>query len=389
MLRKFALVACAVLGLVIARSPHGAADDRAKLLAQVGLKPTATARGQMDTVGFASTAAQMDMVRAQAAAAAAPREAAIRAEHGWTDAEPRFVAAVCPHDDYYYASRLYQLALTRVRAPVVVLFGVFHKARAFDVSDRLVFDRFATWRGAYGPVRVSPLRADLLARIRLDDRVVDNDMHQVEHSLEALVPFLQANNPNVEIVPILVPHMEWPVMERLAGELGRALVESCRARGWTPGRDVAFVLSADAVHYGDVGWGATPYCPFGSDLEGYRQAVAQDRQILADHLTGPVRAERLKAFLYRCVEPGDVARYRITWCGRFSIPLGLQVADRVTRELGGRQLRGTLLDYGTSVSEASLDDADLRGLGTTAPNNLHHFVGYAAVGYYETDRQAD
>ena len=214
MVRKFLLVACAVLGLVIARSPHGAADDRAKLLAQVGLKPTATGRGQMDTVGFASTAAQMDMVHAQAAAAAAPREAALRAEHGWTDAEPRFVAAVCPHDDYYYASRLYQLALARVRAPVVVLFGVFHKARAFDVSDRLVFDRFATWRGAYGPVKVSPLREDLLARIRLEDRVVDNDMHQVEHSLEALVPFLQANNPNVEIVPILVPHMEWPVMER-------------------------------------------------------------------------------------------------------------------------------------------------------------------------------
>jgi hypothetical protein len=135
-----------------------------------------------------------------------------------------------------------------------------------------------------------------------------------------------------------------------------------RTLGWTPGRDVAFVLSADAVHYGDAGWGTSPYCPFGSDLEGYRQAVAQDRRILAEHLTGPVRAERLKAFLYRCVEPGDVARYRITWCGRFSIPLGLQVADRVARELGGRELRGVALDYGTSVSEASLDDADLRGL---------------------------
>ena len=42
---------------------------------------------------------------------------------------------------------------------------------------------------------------------------------------------------------------------------------------------------------------------------------------------------------------------------------------------------GTLLDYGTSVSEASLDVESLGGLGPTAPNNLHHFVGYAAIGY--------
>jgi hypothetical protein len=44
-------------------------------------------------------------------------------------------------------------------------------------------------------------------------------------------------------------------------------------------------------------------------------------------------------------------------------------------------MQGTLLDYGTSVSEASLDLESIPGLGTTSPNNMHHFVGYAAIGY--------
>jgi hypothetical protein len=91
--------------------------------------------------------------------------------------------------------------------------------------------------------------------------------------------------------------------------------------------------------------------------------------------------EKLKAFLYECVDRNDVTNYRITWCGRFSIPFGLAVASRLTESMESRALAGTLLDYGTSVSEASLDVSDLRGLGATAPSNLHHWVGYAAIGY--------
>jgi hypothetical protein len=39
------------------------------------------------------------------------------------------------------------------------------------------------------------------------------------------------------------------------------------------------------------------------------------------------------------------------------------------------------LDYGTSVSEASLDVEGMNGMGPTAPNSFHHFVGYPAIGY--------
>jgi hypothetical protein len=60
------------------------------------------------------------------------------------------------------------------------------------------------------------------------------------------------------------------------------------------------------------------------------------------------------------------------------VPFGLAATLRLAERLESRSLTGTLLDYGTSVSETSIE---VKGLGATAPNNFHHFVGYAAIGY--------
>jgi len=355
------------------------ASDPRELLDAVGIEPVDGMRGQMDTVGFVTTAGQMDSVLAQCNALAAPRSRELQEKHGWT-AETGFSAAVCPHDDYYYAGRLYSLLIPHIRAKTVILFGVFHKARVFGCLDQLVFDSFDTWRGPYGPVRVSPLRNELIARLPQGDVIVDNDMQTVEHSLEAIVPWLQAYDRDVEIVPILVPYMDWDTIDRLAGEVSTALVAIMKEKGWRLGRDVAIVASADAVHYGDAGWGGATYADFGTSIEGYAKAVDRDRQ-LAGSLAGTLRRGALRKFLYTCVDRDDVTKYKVTWCGRFSVPFGLDVASRTSEELDGRALVGTVLDYGTSVAEVSLDLGAIPGLGTTAPNNLHHWVGYASIGY--------
>lgn len=367
--------------LVVAAAFLAAAGDPTpkELLDAVGIKPADGRRGQMDTVGFVTTAAQMDTVLAQSRRRAAARREALRAE-GWGD-DDAVKVAVCPHDDYAYAGRLYSLVTPHVRAKTVVLFGVFHKARVFDCRDRLVFDSFDQWRGPYGPVRVSGLRAELLSRLDEKDVVVDNDMQTVEHSVEAIVPWLQAANRDVEIVSILVPYMDWDTMDRLAGELSAALAEVMREHDWRLGTDVALVVSTDAVHYGDAGWGGSNFSAFGTDAAGYQRAVDRDVDLARTTLCGALDRDLLRRFLYTCVDPEDVTRYTLTWCGRFCVPFGLDVASRVGEALGDGPLRGTLLGYGTSVSEASLDLDAIPGLGTTAPNNLHHWVGYAAIGY--------
>jgi AmmeMemoRadiSam system protein B len=355
------------------------ADDRQDLLNSVGIKPENGMRGQMDAVGYVTTAAQMDSVLAQARQLAAARAKELAA-HGLGD-EVALAAAVCPHDDYYYASRLYALVTPHVKAKTVILFGVFHKARAFECRDHLVFDSFDKWRGPYGPVAVSSLRNDLIARFPKDDVIVDNDMQMVEHSVEGIVPWLQANNRDVEIVSILVPYMGWDTMDRLANDVSTALSALMKERGLVLGRDVAIVASSDAIHYGDAGWGGSNHAEFGTTPEGYEKAVARDRRMMETMLSGVVRQESLRDFLYACVDTKDVTQYKITWCGRFSVPFGLNVASRVNTALTGQPLKGTMLDYGTSLSEVSLDLDKIPGLGSTAPNNLHHWVGYPALGY--------
>lgn len=376
LLPAFALFAVAVWSVTAyAGDPTGK-----ELLDGVGIKPSGDQRGQMDTIGFVTTADQMDVVMVQCRELASSRHNALEGENGWNEGTA-FVAGVCPHDDYYYAGRLYSLLLSRVRAKTVILFGVFHKARVFDLRDKLVFDSYKTWRGPYGPVGVSPLREEIIKRLPKEEYVVDNDMQMVEHSVEAIVPWLQAYNPDVEIVSILVPYMTWDTMDHLASTLAEVLSEIMGEKELKLGEDVCVISSADAVHYGDSGWGGSNYAEFGTDVAGYQKAVERDLALARDYLCGPVDRDHLKQFMYTCVDPEDVMKYRVTWCGRFSVPLGLNVASRLTQTLENRPLTGTLLDYGTSVSEASLDTEGLGNLGVTAPNNLRHFVGYAAIGY--------
>ena len=331
----------------------------------------------MEIVGFASIADQMNQVLAQSERLAEKQSEILQHRFGWHQKTP-FIAGVCPHDDYYYAGRLYALLLPQLSAKHIILFGVFHQAKIFQCRDRLVFDSYRTWRGPYGQISVSPLREEIINRLPETDYVIDNDMHMVEHSVEAIVPFLQAYHRDVEIVSILVPYINWEVLDRLAINFAEVLQGILRERKWRLGDDVSIICSSDAVHYGDEGWGDSDFAHFGADIRGYRKAVKRDVEIADDFLSGAMNLEKLKGFLHCCVNPDDVTKYRIPWCGRFSVPFGLNVAIRMTEALEGRTLQGYLLDYGTSISEASLE---VDGLGPTAPNNFHHWVGYAALGY--------
>ncbi len=291
-----------------------------------------------------------------------------------------FVAAVCPHDDHLYAGHVYLHAIAGIRAPRVLMVGVFHAARLWNLEGKLVFDRYVAWHSPLGPVRVDPLREELLGSLPPADVVVVDGMHHREHSLEAIVPFLQwYRGRDVTIVPVLVPYVTWDRLEELADRLADALAGAIRRHGWRLGTDVAIVISSDAVHYGPD----FDHAPFGEDAAAHAKAVSRDRELAERYLAGPLAAGRLRGLFEQLVDPRDVRRYRIPWCGRFSVPFGLELTRRTAEKLGLPVPVGRVLRYGTSLTEAepavprSVRD---EGLGLTAPSNFHHFVGYLALG---------
>ena len=244
----------------------------------MGIPSTDEVRGQQDAIGFASRADQMARVWEWSARPPLPEALGPKPA-------PGVLGAVCPHDDYLFAGRVYRQVLPLVTARTIVLVGVFHKYRRFGARNALVFDPYRAWRSPDGEIRVSGLREELLAQLPPSDVIQDAAMQDSEHSVEAIAYWLKHQDPGVEIVSILVPSASFPRFQELASHLGQALVASMRTRGWTLGRDVAIVISSDGIHYGTD----FAYAPYGEGgVDAYLKALARDRELLTGPLAGPV-----------------------------------------------------------------------------------------------------
>ena len=339
------------------------------ILADMAIPSTSALRGQKDGVGFALDA--RGMAEAWRLATSAPLP-----EPLGPPPPPGVAGVIAPHDDYVYAGRVYRAILLLVTARTVIVPGVFHGYRKFDEHGRIVFDAHAAWRAPDGAVPVSALREALLERLPSDARIVDDTMHDSEHSIEALVYWLRHARPDLEIVPILAPAGPFERLVEVASSFAGALSAALAARGERLGEDVALAISADAIHYG-ADFAQTR---FGAGGEvAYAQAVAFDRALLSGPLAGTVTREKARALCETFVEPGDSDTYRWTWCGRFSVPFGMLVMDELAR-VGSLQALAHPIAYETSLSAPPLP-LEAFGMGVTAPASREHFVGYPAVGF--------
>jgi len=325
-------------------------------------------RGRIDSTSYTARASQMDSVWSRAAQLPAPDSLAPMPA-------PGVVGIICPHDEFDYAGRVYRRVIPLVTARTVVLIGVFHRYYKFDERDRWVFDSYRSWSTSDGPVPVSSLRESLLRRLPRRDWSQDSVAHDAEHSLEPLVVWLHHARPDLEIVPILVPGAPFDRGRELADHLGAALLEEIRARGWRLGRDVAIAISADAIHYGPD-FKQTTFGAGGADA--YREAIEKDHALMSGPLSGAVTVEKARDLFGTFVDPSHPDDYRWTWCGRFSVPLGMMVIERIARPSGGAVAQPVA--YATSVGWPELSLRDV-GISPGAPCNLYHFVGYPGVAF--------
>lgn len=325
-------------------------------------------RGQRDGIGYAATKEQMQKTWDLSAEGPAP-------DRLGPAPAPGVIGALSPHDDYLYAGRVYRAVLPLVTAKTVIVIGVFHQYRKYRIRDRIVFDDYASWRSPDGPVPISPIRKELVAAMPESDALQDLAAHDAEHSIEAEVYWLRHANPSIEIVPILAPATRFVRLEEIATRLGDALAASMKKRDLKLGKDVAIVISADAVHYGPD----FHQVPFGDGgVEAYTKAVARDRALLTGPIAGPMSVEKIRTLYGTFVDPASPDTYRVSWCGRFSIPFGMLLLRQTAKAMGLGAPVGKPLAYATSVGAPELRLREV-GLGETAPANLYHFVGYPAA----------
>lgn len=347
----------------------------------MGIPSTRELRGQRDAVGFASTSEAMAAV--YGLSAGGPEPSGFPARAGGEAPRGLPIGALSPHDDYLYAGRVYRRVLPPVKARTVVLVGVFHRYRAFapeleGIEAPLIFDTHRAWRAPDGPIAVSALREEAIAALPPGEAMQSDAMHDAEQSVEAVAYWLRHDSPDLEILPVLVPRAGFLRLETLARDLGAALAAALSRRGLSLGRDLAVVVSSDAVHYG-ADFGYTPFGPGGADA--LAQARARDRGLLEGPLSGPIGADSARAFFEACVDPGRLDAYRHTWCGRFALPFGLLLMAELAARAGREPPLGKALAYATTIDAPELPGRPY-GLGTTAPASPSHFVGLPGALYY-------
>ena len=325
-------------------------------------------RQLIDTVGFTQYNWQFDSILSRIAPA------------DKIPAVESYKAVICPHDDYAYAAGLYAKTLSGIKAKTVFLIGVAHKAKKFGLQDKLIFGDYDAWKCNDDEIPVSDLRDSILKRLPSSTYVVHDSMMQLEHSLEAINPFLKHQVKDVKIIPVLVPYMRFEDMEKFADQLAGEVYAIMKNKRLSFGKDVAIVISNDAIHYGNTDWGGSDLAPFGVDSAGNAKARAKDKFIIENYLKGELNTKKIKEFNETTVKKDDYKAYQWTWCGRYSVPFGLLFANKLNERIYNFPLKGYPVDYRFSYPAKHIKVNDLN-MGTTAPAKPSHWVAYVGMWY--------
>ncbi len=290
------------------------------------------------------------------------------------------VAGISPHDDHLYAGRIYYPLYRILRTKEVVIFGVTHSTVRNEIKgldSLLILDEFDFWRGVLKPVEISGLREYLKSNLNHEYFIINNRAHELEHSIEALIPFLQYFNPDVKITPIMVSPMPFEKMEELSSNLAFVVSDYIVKNKFKLGEDIFFLISADANHYGkDFG-----NIAFGEGESAWEKALSFDRMLIDKYLTGEMNEKKVYGLTTELWGKTYLDYKNSYWCGKYSIPFGLLTVEKIVSQVLNKKIRGQLFRFSDTYSEGVIP---LRktGLGITAPFSLKHWVSFFSIGYY-------
>jgi len=324
-----------------------------------------------DNVGFCWTPTEMNMLMKYLSSHSAKSD---------NFPTQNLVAAISPHDDYLYAGSVYYPLYNLIKTKEVVIFGVTHgtvRQAMNDPKNVLIFDDYKYWHGPYGNVSISPLREIIKSKLDKNDFMVSDKAQDIEHSIEALVPFLQYYNRNIEITPIMVTQMPFDRMDKISSELTGIISDYIKQNNLTLGKDIFFLISTDADHYGRD----FDNIPFGEDEKAHQSATDYDKKIAKETFNGLLTKDKIVNLTKDLWGTPKDNPPSPLWCGKYSVPFGLLALEKIIDKITGRELTGTFFKYSDSWTEGVIPIIHTN-LGTTAPFSLKHWCGWLSAGFY-------
>jgi len=151
------------------------------------------------------------------------------------------IGCVAPHAGYIYSGGVAGAVYSRLEIPehcVILCPNHTGKGRPLAVMAN------TTWQTPLGEVAADAgLGADLLRRFPALQE--DSAAHRGEHAIEVQLPFLQARQPELKIVPIVIGTSDFDVLRGL----GEALADGIAALEEDREEKVLIVASSDMNHY--------------------------------------------------------------------------------------------------------------------------------------------
>jgi AmmeMemoRadiSam system protein B len=150
------------------------------------------------------------------------------------------VAVVSPHAGYVYSGAVAGAVFSSVEVPeTVVVLGAPHA----DFRPRFSVIPDGVWESPLGDVPINAALAGLILRHAPLAEPAD-DPHEDEHSIEVQVPFLQAVQSRLSLVPV---HVNFRSTFDELDRFGRGLAAAVKELG----SEVLIVASTDMSHYID------------------------------------------------------------------------------------------------------------------------------------------
>ena len=149
------------------------------------------------------------------------------------------IAIVVPHAGYIFSGQICADGFKQVanqKYDVIVILGTNHTSSDFQKISLYPGDGFRT------PLGTAPVEKNIISALIKEDPadcVLDKTLHESEHSVEVMVPFIQVVFPKAKIVPVVVGSQDMQVCIRFGQALAKVLKN----------KRALIVASSDLSHY--------------------------------------------------------------------------------------------------------------------------------------------